>query len=41
MEVYTDENTKRIAQLSRRESDAVLELLFEHIEQLELHCRFQ
>lgn len=33
--------TTRIVQLNQNESDSVLELLFEHIEQPEFHCRFQ
>ena len=33
--------TTRIVQLTQRESDAVLKMLFEHIEQPEFHCRFQ
>jgi len=33
--------TTRIVQLAPRESDALLRLLFEHIEQPEFHCRFQ
>jgi alpha-ketoglutarate-dependent taurine dioxygenase len=33
--------TKRIVQLAPRESDALLELLFRHVETPEFHCRFQ
>jgi taurine dioxygenase len=33
--------TTRIVQLARHESDAVLEMLFRHIETPEFHCRFQ
>ena len=33
--------TTRIVQLEQSESDAVLQLLFRHIEQPEFHCRFQ
>lgn len=33
--------TTRIPQLKRHESDALLEMLFRHIETPELHCRFQ
>lgn len=33
--------TTRIVQLSQRESDAALKMLFEHIEQPEFQCRFQ
>ncbi len=33
--------TTRIVQLPERESDAVLRMLFEHIEQPEFQCRFQ
>jgi len=33
--------TTRIAQLRKNESDAVLEMLYRHIETSELHCRFQ
>lgn len=33
--------TTHIPQLSKRESDAILEMLFQHIEQPEFQCRFQ
>ena len=33
--------TTRIVQLTQRESEAVLKMLFEHIEQPEFQCRFQ
>ena len=33
--------TTRIVQLTRRESDALLRMLFEHIEQPEFQCRFK
>ena len=33
--------TTRIMQLAKNESDAVLEMLFEHLEQPEFQCRFQ
>jgi taurine dioxygenase len=33
--------TSRIVQLSKLESDAVLEMLYRHIETPEFHCRFQ
>jgi taurine dioxygenase len=33
--------TTSIVQLNKRESDAVLQMLFEHIEQPEFQCRFQ
>lgn len=33
--------TTRIVQLAKHESDAVLEMLFEHLEQPEFQCRFQ
>jgi len=33
--------TTRIAQLRRRESDALLEMLYRHIETPEFHCRFR
>ena len=33
--------TTRITQLTKRESDAILEMLFAHIESPEFQCRFQ
>ena len=33
--------TRRILQLEKHESDAVLEMLFRHIETPEFHCRFR
>jgi taurine dioxygenase len=33
--------TTRIVQLKKRESDAVLEMLYRHVETPELQCRFQ